>query len=155
RSSVRIPELDAVMERAAAASDPEVARQAWAEFTRILQREQPMTFMFWLNELAGVRDELSGVEMDPRGEFQTIRDWTLSRLDPDGHLHPATRARCDPAPARDRHTRVLRAEPRARRSRRGVPEPEHAAGDHRAAPGQPRARSAGACAVREVDGVVL
>src|SRR5690606_36645026 len=79
RSSVRIPELDAVMERAAAASDPEVARQAWAEFTRILQREQPMTFMFWLNELAGVRDELSGVEMDPRGEFQTIRDWTLSR----------------------------------------------------------------------------
>src|SRR5690606_34079125 len=79
RSSVRIPALDAVRERAAADSDPDAARPAWAEFTRTLQREQPMTFMFWLNELAGVRDELSGVEMDPRGEFQTIRDWTLSR----------------------------------------------------------------------------
>lgn len=79
RSSVRIPELDALIEQASAASDPEAARQAWGEFTRIVQQEQPMTFMFWLNELAGVRDELSGVEMDPRGEFQTIRDWRLSR----------------------------------------------------------------------------
>src|SRR5690606_6196521 len=79
RSSVRIPELDALIERASGASDADAARQAWGEFTRIVQQEQPMTFMFWLNELAGVRDEVSGVEMDPRGEMQTIRDWTLGR----------------------------------------------------------------------------
>ena len=79
RSSVRIPALDALMERAAGTSDENAARQAWGEFTRIVQQEQPMTFMFWLNELAGVRDEVSGVEMDPRGEMQTIRDWTLGR----------------------------------------------------------------------------
>jgi len=79
RSSVRIPALDALMERAAGTSDENAAREAWGEFTRILQQEQPMTFMFWLNELAGVRDDVSGVEMDPRGELQSIRDWTLGR----------------------------------------------------------------------------
>ena len=79
RSSVSIPELDAVIESAAGATDEAVARAAWADFTRIVQERQPMTFMFWLNEVAGVRQEVEGVEMDPRGEFQTIRNWSLGR----------------------------------------------------------------------------
>ncbi len=79
RSSVSIPELDGLIERAAAATDPAAARLAWADFTQVIQSQQPMTFMFWLNELAAVREEVQGVEMDPRGEMQTIRDWSLSR----------------------------------------------------------------------------
>ncbi|MGH7444469.1 MAG: ABC transporter substrate-binding protein, partial [Longimicrobiales bacterium] len=79
RSSVTIPELDELMVRAAGATDPAAAQQDWGDFTRIVQEQQPMTFMFWLNEMAGVRQELAGVEMDPRGEFRTIRDWSLSR----------------------------------------------------------------------------
>jgi peptide/nickel transport system substrate-binding protein len=79
RSSVRIPELDAAMERAAAASDEGEQRAAWREVTQILQQEQPVTFMFWRNELAGSRREVRGVQMDPRGVFMSIAEWTVSR----------------------------------------------------------------------------
>jgi peptide/nickel transport system substrate-binding protein len=75
RSSVRIPDLDQAIETARRATDPEAQRQAWAEYTRIIQREQPVTFIFWLNELAAARNEVSGVVMDSRGELRTIRDW--------------------------------------------------------------------------------
>ena len=77
RSSVRIPELDAVLERGAAATDEATQRAAWREMTELLQREQPVTFMFWLNELAASRADMSGVEMDPRGEFQSIARWNI------------------------------------------------------------------------------
>jgi len=38
-----------------------------------------VTFMFWLNELAASRSVMGGVEMDPRGEFRTIAEWTSGR----------------------------------------------------------------------------
>lgn len=79
RSSVRIPELDRWIEQGGASTDPDRQRAAWSDFTAILQREQPVTFMFWLNELAAVRAEVQGVEMDPRGELLTLPQWTLDR----------------------------------------------------------------------------
>jgi hypothetical protein len=45
----------------------------------LIQQEQPVTFMFWLNELAAARTNVHGVEMDPRGELRTIAEWTVSR----------------------------------------------------------------------------
>jgi peptide/nickel transport system substrate-binding protein len=79
RSTVRIPALDAAMERGAAATDESAQRDAWREFTEIVQREQPVTFMFWLNELAASRSNVRGVEMDPRGELRSIARWSLDR----------------------------------------------------------------------------
>ena len=79
RSSVRIPELDAAMERGAAATDEAGAKAAWADVTRVLQEQQPVTFMFWLNELVGTRKNLQGVSMDPRGELRSIAQWTTAR----------------------------------------------------------------------------
>jgi peptide/nickel transport system substrate-binding protein len=79
RSTVRVPALDAVIERGARAADEGEQRAAWREMTEILQREQPVTFMFWLNELAASRAGMSGVEMDPRGEMRSIARWSTSR----------------------------------------------------------------------------
>jgi peptide/nickel transport system substrate-binding protein len=79
RSSVRIPRLDAAMERGMLATEAGAQRAAWLEFARILQEEQPFTFMFWLNELAAARRTVHGVAMDPRGELRTLPDWTVSR----------------------------------------------------------------------------
>ncbi|MGH7463715.1 MAG: ABC transporter substrate-binding protein [Longimicrobiales bacterium] len=79
RSTVRIPALDAAIERGARASDEGEQRAAWREMTEMLQREQPVTFMFWLNELAGSRAGMSGVEMDPRGELRSITEWATGR----------------------------------------------------------------------------
>ncbi|MGH7502392.1 MAG: ABC transporter substrate-binding protein [Longimicrobiales bacterium] len=79
RSSVSNPELDRLIEAGSASTDPERQREIWRDFTEVLEREQPVTFMFWLNELAGVRSEIQGVEMDPRGELLTLRQWSLDR----------------------------------------------------------------------------
>lgn len=79
RSSVRLPQLDAAIERGASATDEDAQRRAWADFTQVLQREQPVTFMFWLNELAASTGSVSGVDMDPRGELRSIAEWTASR----------------------------------------------------------------------------
>jgi peptide/nickel transport system substrate-binding protein len=79
RSTVRIPQLDAAMERAALATDEGQQRDAWRQVVQILQQEQPVTFMFWLNELAAARTNVHGIEMDPRGELRSIAEWAVSR----------------------------------------------------------------------------
>lgn len=78
RSGVRIPALDAVLERGALATDEAGQADAWREFTEVLRQEQPVTFMFWLNELAASRSSVTGVEMDPRGELRSIAEWTAN-----------------------------------------------------------------------------
>jgi peptide/nickel transport system substrate-binding protein len=79
RSSVRDPRIDAAIERGAAATSETEQRDAWRELTQLIQQEQPVTFMFWLNELAAARTNVHGVDMDPRGELRTIAEWTASR----------------------------------------------------------------------------
>jgi peptide/nickel transport system substrate-binding protein len=79
RSSVRIPALDKAINAATLATDPAAALLAWTDFTNTLQQDQPVSFIFWLNELAAARNEVSGVVMDSRGEMRTIRDWTVNK----------------------------------------------------------------------------
>ena len=76
RSGVRSPRLDALIERGARATEEAAQRAAWRDFTAALQEEQPLSFMFWLYELAASRDQVRGVEMDPRGELRTIARWS-------------------------------------------------------------------------------
>lgn len=77
RSGVRIPQLDRLIEEGAAATDPAQAQEVWRRFTEVLQEEQPFTFMFWLDELAASNAAVSGVQMDQRGEFQGMAEWSL------------------------------------------------------------------------------
>ncbi|MBI4544144.1 MAG: hypothetical protein HY703_02985 [Gemmatimonadetes bacterium] len=79
RSGVHNPRLDALMDQGAATSDPVRGRVIWAEFTQLLRQEQPFTFMFWLDELAAAQARLGGVVMDPRGELQSMAEWSLPR----------------------------------------------------------------------------
>jgi peptide/nickel transport system substrate-binding protein len=79
RSGVRIAALDNAIERGASATEPAAQAAAWRDMTQTLQQEQPVTFMFWLNELAASRVELGGVDMDPRGELHSIAQWRLDR----------------------------------------------------------------------------
>jgi peptide/nickel transport system substrate-binding protein len=57
------------------------ARAVWTEFARILQRDQPITFLFWNEDLAGLRAGLEGVRMDARGELVTLPRWRWARPD--------------------------------------------------------------------------
>lgn len=75
RSSYGSPVADSLMELGVRTTDPERAAQVWAEFSRVLQEDQPFTFLFWNEELAGVSGELEGVRMDARGELYGLPGW--------------------------------------------------------------------------------
>jgi len=75
RSSYSNPVADSLMEAGVRQTDPERAAATWAAFARVLQRDQPFTFLFWNDELAGVGRGLDGVHMDARGELFTLPRW--------------------------------------------------------------------------------
>lgn len=75
RSSYADPVADSLMDLGVRALDDEEARRVWDRFTRLLQRDQPVTFLFWNDEIAGVRRALGGVRMDARGELVTLPRW--------------------------------------------------------------------------------
>jgi peptide/nickel transport system substrate-binding protein len=77
RSAVSDPELDRLIEAAAASADEDAARGNWQAFHRRLDEVQPFTFMFWLRETAASTDAVHGVQMDQRGELASIAEWSL------------------------------------------------------------------------------
>jgi peptide/nickel transport system substrate-binding protein len=79
RSSVSLPPLDRLIDQVAAVTDEARARVLFREITDLLQREQPITFMYWLNELAASRTSVQGVTMDPRSELVSVAEWTTGR----------------------------------------------------------------------------
>lgn len=79
RSGVSIPELDRLIDKASAAVDDSAAIPVWRELTEVLQREQPVALLFWLNELAATSNDIVNVKMDPRGELLTMRSWAVKR----------------------------------------------------------------------------
>lgn len=76
RSAVNIPALDRLIDQASAATDDQQARPVWRRMTEVLEREQPITFVYWLNETAAARKSLGNVVMDQRGELVSIAQWT-------------------------------------------------------------------------------
>lgn len=77
RSAVNIPELDRLIDQASRATNNEQALGIWRDLTNVLQREQPITFVYWLNELAATRG-VEGAVMDPRGELLNIGEWSVA-----------------------------------------------------------------------------
>lgn len=75
RSSYESEVADSLMELGARTTDPERAARVWSDFSRVIQEDQPFTFLFWNDELAGVSRELEGVEMDARGELSGLSTW--------------------------------------------------------------------------------
>ena len=69
------PQADALIQRGLTTTDAAAARQTWAEFSRLLQQDQPVTFLFWLEDLAGVGPRVRGVEMDARGKLESVARW--------------------------------------------------------------------------------
>jgi peptide/nickel transport system substrate-binding protein len=57
--------------------DPDRARAVWADFSRVLQQDQPMTFLVWPEILAGVNPRLRNVEVDVRGTLVNPREWWI------------------------------------------------------------------------------
>jgi peptide/nickel transport system substrate-binding protein len=71
------PEADELIEAGLRTTDEEEAREIWAEFSEVLREDQPLTFLFWAEDLAGVRPRLRSVEMDVRSKLAEVEDWWI------------------------------------------------------------------------------
>ena len=78
RSSYANPTADSLMDLGVTAIDEQEARAIWTELVALLQTDQPITFLYWSEELAGVSNDLEDVRMDARGELVTLPRWRWS-----------------------------------------------------------------------------
>ncbi len=71
------PQADALMERGLRATDQGEAKQVWAEYSRLLQQDQPLTFLYWIEDLAGLGPRVRGADTDVRSKIVNIREWWI------------------------------------------------------------------------------
>jgi peptide/nickel transport system substrate-binding protein len=74
----RNPELDAVLARAAAAPDYDSAAPALEEALDILQRDQPYTFLYWQDRLAGTSVRIQGAHPNAQSALFRLSDWSIN-----------------------------------------------------------------------------
>jgi peptide/nickel transport system substrate-binding protein len=71
------PEADRLMLAGLQETDAGRARGIWQDFGRILQQDQPITFLFWVEDMAGVAPRLQGADMDARGKMVNVQRWWI------------------------------------------------------------------------------
>jgi peptide/nickel transport system substrate-binding protein len=71
------PAADELMFAGLRETDTGRSRDIWGNFARILQQDQPITFLFWTEDMAGVAPRLQGVEMDARGKLVNVQQWWI------------------------------------------------------------------------------
>jgi len=76
-SGTRNPEIDRLLDRLQKVVDREEALPLWAEYQRLVAREQPYTYFYFPDRLDGLNRRLKGVVTDARGEWISIRDWYI------------------------------------------------------------------------------
>ncbi|HEY0035061.1 MAG TPA: ABC transporter substrate-binding protein [Longimicrobium sp.] len=73
------PRADQLMATGMRTNDAAQARGTWAEYSRIIQQDQPMTTLFWIDDMAGIGRRVQNVEMDPRSKLVSVARWTKGR----------------------------------------------------------------------------
>ncbi|MFV1988280.1 MAG: ABC transporter substrate-binding protein [Gemmatimonadota bacterium] len=76
RGSYANPTADSLMDVGARTLDEANAARIWRSFAEVLQRDQPITMLFWNDELVALRREVVHAGLDARGELATLPLWT-------------------------------------------------------------------------------
>jgi peptide/nickel transport system substrate-binding protein len=71
------PRADALMEQGLRSTDAAQAKQTWQQYFQLIQQDQPLTFLFWSEDMAGVGPRLQGVVMDARSKLANVKDWWI------------------------------------------------------------------------------
>lgn len=71
------PRADTLMQQALTTLDRERAKPLWYEYQEIIHRDQPYTFLYYLEERVGMSNRLRGVEADARGYLVSVTDWWI------------------------------------------------------------------------------
>lgn len=73
------PQADQLMEAGLREADAGRAKSTWAEYSRIVQQDQPITPLYWSVDLTAVGPTLQGVSTDPRGQLVNVTRWWVGR----------------------------------------------------------------------------
>lgn len=78
-ASYRNPEADRAIDAASSEPDRTRAMPHWHRFQAIMREEQPWSVLFYMPDLYIVRERLQGTDMDIRGAFVNVTDWSIKR----------------------------------------------------------------------------
>lgn len=70
-------QADRLMAAGLRETDAAEAKRIWAEFSELIQQDQPITFLFWSEDLAGVGPRLQNVDMDVRSKLVNVGEWWI------------------------------------------------------------------------------
>jgi len=76
-SGTRNPRLDVLLDTLQLITDRNEALPLWREYQYEILAEQPYTFLFYNQRLAGLNVRLRDVELDVRGEWVNIHEWWI------------------------------------------------------------------------------
>ncbi len=76
-SGTQRADIDGFLEQLPLVLDRDEAKVVWNEYQSLLVDEQPYTFFYFPDRLDGVSKRLRGAEMDSRGEWLNIKDWSI------------------------------------------------------------------------------
>ena len=71
------PQADPLMQQGLRTTDQGEARRIWREFSELLQQDQPLSFLWWSEDLGGFGPRLQNVEADVRSKIVNIREWWI------------------------------------------------------------------------------
>lgn len=72
------PEVDDILDQLSGPVDREEARPLFRRLQAIMREEQPWTFLYYYPDLYLMRERVRGVEMDIRGTFVSLPDWSVA-----------------------------------------------------------------------------
>jgi peptide/nickel transport system substrate-binding protein len=73
------PRLDQLMQTGMSTNDPAQGKATWGQFSQLLHQDQPMTTLFWIDDMAGIGRRIQNVQMDPRSKLVSVASWTKTR----------------------------------------------------------------------------
>jgi peptide/nickel transport system substrate-binding protein len=76
-SGTQRPDIDHYLERLPLILDRQEAESMWAAYQELLVDEQPFTFLYQLDRLAGVNRRIQNVVMDVRGDWVNLKEWWI------------------------------------------------------------------------------
>ena len=75
------PRVDEILDQVTQLVDRSQALSLWHEYQEIIQRDQPLTFVYYDVTIDGVRGRIHGVEADIRGNLMNVKDWWIAPAD--------------------------------------------------------------------------
>ncbi|HVS15333.1 MAG TPA: ABC transporter substrate-binding protein [Thermoanaerobaculia bacterium] len=85
------PEVDRLIDEANAQIDPQRARPFYVELQRIVQRDQPLLFLWEPSRLVAVRHGFDHVRPNALGEYTNLREWAVAEAPDEGQADGASR----------------------------------------------------------------